>query len=201
MVNEITEIKGKGVPVFGDDIDTDRIIPARFLKEVTFDKMGDYLFLDARFNEDGSPKEHTLNEEKYKGANIMIVNKNFGCGSSREHAPQAIKRYGIDAIIGESFAEIFAGNCKSLGVPLVEANKDVIDELDRVVKEDPDMAIDIDLVNKQVSYKDKKVPIEISEKIRQSFLNGTWNDVALLAQNIEEVKQTANKLPYMNGFK
>lgn len=199
-MNEITNINGRGVPVIGNDIDTDRIIPARFLKEITFEKMGEYLFLDARFNDDGSPKEHTLNEEKFKGANIMIVNKNFGCGSSREHAPQAIKRYGIDAIIGESFAEIFAGNCKSLGVPLVEVNKETIDELTKEVNENPTLQIEIDIVNKELIYNNKKVPVQISEKIRQSFLNGTWNDVALLAENLNDVKEVANKLAYIKNF-
>ena len=199
-MTKIIEVSGKAVPVRGDDIDTDRIVPARFLKEITFDKMGDFLFIDARTNEDGSLKDHPLNQEKYKEASIMIVGKNFGCGSSREHAPQAIMRYGIKALIGESFAEIFAGNCKSLGVPTIIAKRAVLEELWAQAEKDPQTNYSIDLLKQTLTYGEKTVDIEIPEKTRQALTNGTWNDVALLKDNLEKVKSVAQSLPYVNNF-
>ena len=147
-------ISGKAVPIRGNDIDTDRIIPARFLKEITFNNMGNYLFYDERFNEDGTQKDHPINNPKYSEANIMVVGNNFGCGSSREHAPQSIMRYGITAIIGESFSEIFKGNCKAIGVPVVTASKDIIDQLQTQIESEPNTQFRINIETKTIQYID-----------------------------------------------
>lgn len=193
-------ITGTAVPIPGNDIDTDRIIPARFLKEITFEKMGDYLFSDARFASDGTPKDHPLNNPAYTGARIMVVGENFGCGSSREHAPQAIMRYGIAAIIGESFAEIFAGNCRALGVPVVTADPADIQRLMTAASNHPGQHWTLDLASKTVSVNGQVIAIELPESRRQAFLMGTWDATALLRQNEALIRETADRLPYISGF-
>jgi len=130
----ITKVQGRAVPMPGNDIDTDRIIPARYLRSVTFEGLGSEVFKDERFAEDGSKKDHPFNDDRYAGATVMIVGRNFGCGSSREHAPQAIMRSGIKGIIGESFGEIFAGNCTSLGIPICTTDEDTIAALQKAVQ-------------------------------------------------------------------
>ncbi len=200
MSIKINAVNGKAVPIYGDEIDTDRIMPARYLTEITFDKMGEYLFYDARFDATGAPLNFPLNDERFKAANIMVVQNNFGCGSSREHAPQAIKRYGIDAIIGESFAEIFLGNCRSLGVPAVMMIRPEIDALMAALEATPDLDLQIDLQAMEVTYGDKVVPIAASDQNRQAFLNGTWNSLAMLNENDAKIDETAASLPYFSGF-
>ena len=152
MVNSLSifNVTGKGVPILGNDIDTDRIVPARYLKEITFEKMGEYLFYDARLQSISSTDVHPLDQSDFKGSSIMIVEKNFGCGSSREHAPQAIKRAGFNAIIGESFAEIFSGNCKNLGVVTGVLARPDLDALIACVKQSPSTEINIDVRLEQV---------------------------------------------------
>ncbi len=200
MTPIITKIAGTAVPIMGNDIDTDRIIPARFLKEITFEHMGDYLFADARFEPDGSPKDHPLNTDGFKNATIMVVGRNFGCGSSREHAPQSIKRYGIRALIGESFSEIFSGNCTSIGVPTVTASESTIQALQEIITAHPTTPITIDLDARKVSAGDRKFPITLPDSRRHSFVTGTWDSAALLLSNLDKVRHTANQLPYMTGF-
>lgn len=200
MTPIITTISGEAVPILGNDIDTDRIIPARFLKEITFERMGDYLFADARFEADGRLKPHPLNAPEFKNASIMIVSRNFGCGSSREHAPQSIKRYGFRALIGESFAEIFAGNCTSVGVPTVTASESTIRALQNYVTAHPNADVLIDLEQHRVSVGDQTFPITLPDARRHSFITGTWDSSALLLSNIDKVIATANRLPYINGF-
>ena len=134
-------LNGRGIPLPGDDIDTDRIIPARYLREITFETLGRYAFYDVRFDEKGNRKEHPLNDPRFAGGNILIVNRNFGCGSSREHAPQSLMRMGIAAFIGESFAEIFSGNCTALGLPAVRVSHQDAQELQALVNADPAAAI------------------------------------------------------------
>jgi 3-isopropylmalate/(R)-2-methylmalate dehydratase small subunit len=192
----INALSGKGCPILGNDIDTDRIIPARFLKEITFENMGHYLFYDVRFDQNENPKEHTLNEIQYKDASIMVVNDNFGCGSSREHAPQAIMRYGFKAIIGESFAEIFAGNCSQIGVPVVTASASDIATLQAALKTDPSLTISIDLNTKTAQYGDTTITIDIPESRREAFIKGTWNVLELLKQNQAEIAALDARLPY-----
>ena len=187
---------GKAVPIYGDDIDTDRIVPARFLKEVTFEKMGEYLFRDSRFNEADQPKVHPLNEMRFIDASIMIVNRNFGCGSSREHAPQSIKRAGFKALIGESFSEIFRSNCTALGVPIVTGTAAQIREFQQIVERDPDTVLIIDLADQHVLIEGRTIPIQIASTVRESFMTGMWDIVGLLNKNEKQVKKVAGGLAY-----
>lgn len=195
---KIESVIGKGIPMFGDDIDTDRIIPARFLKEISFENMGEYAFMDERFDDKGIKKNHPFNNPYYEGGTILIVGKNFGCGSSREHAPQALKRYGITGIIGESFAEIFAGNCKAIGLPVVRAQNKDIKAIESYVKQHPEVRITINLISKRVRYFEESFLIDMPDPQRESFLTGTWNVVEILHENSVLVEKTAKSLPYMH---
>ena len=197
---KITEISGTAVPIRGNDIDTDRIIPARYLKEVTFARMGEYPFFDERFDASGKKKDHPFNDSEYKGAALLFVNKNFGCGSSREHAPQALYRFGIQAIVGESFAAIFAGNCTMMGVPAVVVGAQEIEQLMKSVEEDPRTEYSVDLERKTLSYGNQKISIDLPETYRIALTAGSWDSTVLLRANLEQVKKTASKLPYMSGF-
>jgi 3-isopropylmalate/(R)-2-methylmalate dehydratase small subunit len=196
----ITTIRGRAVPVTGDDIDTDRIIPARYLKEITFAKMGDYPFFDERFNADGSKKEHPFNKPEYQGASILIANSNFGCGSSREHAPQALFRWGIKAVIAESYGEIFAGNSTMLGLPTVIASPEEVASLQKIATEHPETEITVDLVGMKVTAGKSEVKITMPAGRRKALVDGIWDSTTLLLANGEKVKATAAKLPYMAGF-
>ncbi len=201
-MTKIRQIAGRGIPVRGDDIDTDRIIPARYMKEITFENTGKYAFYDARFDAQGKLKGHSFDDQKHKGASILIVNRNFGCGSSREHAPQALLRFGIKAIVGESFAEIFAGNCQLLGVPCVNAKpEDILSLQDFLEKQDPDELLNINLEEGILSYADESVPITIPEGRRKNLLEGSWNTLGLLVLGLKKTKEKAKKIPYMAGFK
>lgn len=195
-----TTFEGRGIPVPGDDIDTDRIIPARYLKCVTFEDLGNYAFYDERFNEDGGEKSHPFNEEKYRGGKILFVNKNFGCGSSREHAPQSLMRMGIKALIGESFAEIFAGNCTALGIPVIILAAEEIEYLITTVERDPQITIAVDLEKKTVHAGGKSFSLEMQESYRQSLTLGSWDTVSTLLQNREQIKTVADRLPYIAGY-
>lgn len=191
----IMKVQGTAIPVPGNDIDTDRIIPARYLRSVTFEGLGSEVFKDERFNDDGSMKEHPFNEDKYAGATLLIVGRNFGCGSSREHAPQAIMRFGIKAIIGESFAEIFAGNCTSLGVPVCTADEQTIDELQTLVQNDPRVNFDLDLEAQTLSFGEKSINVEINPAAKTALLAGTWNTLDELLQNEAAIDEVHRRLP------
>jgi 3-isopropylmalate/(R)-2-methylmalate dehydratase small subunit len=197
---KIIAISGTAVPIRGNDIDTDRIIPARYLKEPTFARMGDYPFFDERFDPSGKKKDHPLNDPEYRGASILFVNKNFGCGSSREHAPQALYRFGIKAIVGESFAAIFAGNCTMMGLPAVVVGAKEIDQLIKSVEENPRTEYSVDLQSKTISYGNQKLRFDMPETYRTALTQGYWDSTALLRANLDQVKLTAAKLPYMSGF-
>jgi 3-isopropylmalate/(R)-2-methylmalate dehydratase small subunit len=192
------EVIGTGIPVPGNDIDTDRIIPARFLKCVSFDGLENYAFYDVRFDPEGRRKDHPLNDPRFQGGSILIVEKNFGCGSSREHAPQALMRFGMRAIIGESFAEIFAGNCTALGVPAVTASQATIGALSETVANHPDTQIVIDLVRKEVTCGSLKAPVELPESDRQALVEGSWDTTAQLLAGRQEIQSTAAAIPYMS---
>jgi 3-isopropylmalate/(R)-2-methylmalate dehydratase small subunit len=192
------EVVGTGIPVGGNDIDTDRIIPARFMKCVSFDGLEKYAFYDARFDEDGREKDHPLNDPRFQGGSILIVRKNFGCGSSREHAPQALMRFGMRGIIGESFAEIFAGNCTALGIPAVTASQATISALSEAVENHPDTQIVIDLMRKEVTCGSLKAPVDIPESARQALMEGSWDTTAQLLANQSEIESTAATIPYMS---
>ncbi|EAM48087.1 3-isopropylmalate dehydratase small subunit [Crocosphaera watsonii WH 8501] len=193
-MNQVKLISGRGIPLTGDDIDTDRIIPARFLRCVTFDGLGEQAFADDRSQLKG---EHPFDQPQYQGANILVVNANFGCGSSREHAPQAIIRWGIKAIIGESFAEIFFGNCIANGVPCVTASPEAVKSLQSQLQNNPQAQISLDLTTKQVKGDDWIADISMGEGSRQMLLEGTWDSCGQLTQNPNQIKETAQKLPYL----
>lgn len=196
---KITEVTGRGVPVPGDDIDTDRIIPARFMKCVTFDGLGEYVFYDVRKNEDGTERSHSLNEERYAGATILISGNNFGCGSSREHAPQAIYRAGFRAVIAEGFAEIFFGNSTQLGMPCVSVSSEDAATIRAAVEADPATEITIDLEGKTVRFGGQTVSCEIREGARSALVNGKWDPIQDLLDGAAEVEAVAGGLAYMAG--
>ena len=198
-LEKITQVSGRGVSVPGDDIDTDRIIPARFMKCVTFDGLGEYVFYDVRNNEDGTPRAHPLNEERFQGASILISGNNFGCGSSREHAPQAIYRAGFRAVIAEGFAEIFFGNSTQLGMPCVSSGSEALDTLRAAVDADPQVEITIDLNAKEIRFGSETIPCEIREGARNALVNGKWDPIADLLEGASSVEAVAAGLPYMAG--
>lgn len=195
---KIQSVKGRGVAVPGDDIDTDRIMPARYLRCVTFADIGQYTFQDERFDPQGKKKEHPFNDPKHGGASILVVNKNFGCGSSREHAPQGILRWGIRAIVGESFAEIFAGNCTAIGLPAMTATEADIQSLMGYVAEHPEADVEVDLKAKEVRFGGRRIPVEMRESARTLFLEGSWDSSATLLSAMDRVRAKAKNLPYMN---
>ena len=197
---KIVKITGTAVPMRGNDIDTDRIIPARYLKEVTFARMGEYPFFDERYSADGKKKDHPFNDPEYSGASVLFVNKNFGCGSSREHAPQALNRFGIKVIVGESFAAIFAGNCTMMGVPTVTVGEKDIQQLMKSVEENPKTEYVINLESKTLVYGDVIIAIDLPETYRTALITGSWDSTALLRANLDQVKRTAAKLPYIGNF-
>jgi 3-isopropylmalate/(R)-2-methylmalate dehydratase small subunit len=197
-MSEVKKISGKAIAVEGNDIDTDRIIPARFLRCVTFDGLGEHAFADDRAQSNGN---HPFDQPQYQGASILVVNNNFGCGSSREHAPQALAKWGIKAIVGQSFAEIFAGNCVAIGVPCLMANPEEIQQLQGLIKDNPETQITVDLVTMSITSENLSniaIPVQLNEGSREMFLKGTWDNCGLLVSNAERVKLTAEKLPYVN---
>jgi 3-isopropylmalate/(R)-2-methylmalate dehydratase small subunit len=197
-LEKITSVSGKAVYVPGSDIDTDRIIPARFMKCVTFDGLGEYLFYDVRHEQDGSLKQHPLNEERFSGAGILISGINFGCGSSREHAPQALSKAGFRAVIAQSFAEIFFGNCATLGMPCVIAEAGDIETLGAAVNADPTLEVTIDVEGQKVCYGDQSFPVQIPSTARDAFLAGQWDPIGELLDGIPAIDTTAGKLAYMS---
>ncbi len=196
-IPSVEAVSGTGIPIRGNDIDTDQIIPARFMKVVTFDGLGEFAFFDLRFDDDDNPKDHPMNEDRYQDASVMVVNSNFGCGSSREHAPQALMRWGIDALIGESFAEIFAGNCLALGIPTVTADTETIEGLQQWVEDNPDGDIDIDVAEETVRYGDTEVDVTVDEGQRKALVDGIWDTTALMKSNEQAIADTAAELPYV----
>lgn len=195
-LEKITQITGRGVYVPGDDVDTDRIIPARFMRCVTFDGLGEYAFYDERRAADGSEKPHPLNEARYAGASILLSGSNFGCGSSREHAPQALYRHGFRAVIAESFAEIFFGNSITLGMPCMVMNKSDILSLAGLIEADPVLEITIDVAGQRVSAADVDFPATLPGHARQALVDGKWDAIADLLEGIPLVKEKASALAY-----
>ena len=194
---KITAVTGRAVNVPGNDIDTDRIIPARFMKCVTFDGLGEFLFYDVRKNLDGSEKPHPLNEARFKGATILLSGANFGCGSSREHAPQAIAKYGFKAVIAENFAEIFFGNSTTLGIPCVTAAREDIARIAAFTEGNPDVEVMIDLVKLEARFGGQTVSIAQRESARDALVNGRWDAIGELIDGLPAVMTTAAGLPYL----
>ncbi|MDB9529524.1 3-isopropylmalate dehydratase small subunit [Oscillatoria sp. CS-180] len=193
-MTQVKRVSGRGIPLKGDDIDTDRIIPARFLRCVTFDGLGEQVFADDRTQLDG---QHAFDQPQYQGAEILVVNRNFGCGSSREHAPQAIARWGIKALIGESFAEIFFGNCVAMGVPCVTVSSDVANTLQDKIASNPQTPLILDLETLTVTMAEFAAPVAIAPGPQQMFVNGTWDACGQLVSQAASIQQTAAQLPYI----
>jgi len=198
-IPEVQHVSGTGLPLRGNDIDTDQVIPARFMKVVTFDGLGEFAFFDQRFDDEDNPKDHPMNEERFQDASIMVVNSNFGCGSSREHAPQALMRWGIDALIGESFAEIFAGNCLALGIPTVTADHETINALQQWVDDNPDGEIEIDVEAETVTYGGNEIGVTVDDGQRKALVDGIWDTTALMKANQQAIQETADSLPYVQS--
>ena len=192
----ITNVSGRGVPLRGHDIDTDRIMPARFLKAVSFEGLDQHLFEDDR----RADAAHAFNDSRYAGATILVVNANFGCGSSREHAPQGLARFGIRAIVGESFSEIFQGNAAVLGVPCLSADHQSIDRLQTIAEQTPNVTIDVHVQSGIVTAGPLRFVAAIPTALRDAFVSGQWNPTAMLLDRFDEVKAVADHLPYLSGF-
>ncbi len=194
------KIKGRGIPVPGEDIDTDRIIPARYLREITFEALGKYAFQDERFDEAGKPKPHPLNDPRYKGGTVLVVGRNFGCGSSREHAPQSLMRMGIAAFIGESFAEIFSGNCTALGLPAARVSHEDALAISGLVEADPSAVISMDLDAQSISVAGRRFGFTMPDADRRSLLTGDWDSTAVLLAQKDAIRATASRIPYVSGW-
>ena len=194
----ITKVSGTAVPIPGADIDTDRIIPARFMKCVTFDGLGEYAFYDVRFDpESGEKTDHPLNDERFNGASILVAGINFGCGSSREHAPQSLTKYGFSAIIAESFAEIFYGNSTTLGLPCVSSTRENIDILKAACAADPALEVSINLDAMTVTAGDLSFPVNMPASARQALLAGKYDPIKELLDNNDKIEATAASLSYV----
>ena len=204
----IRRVAGRGLPLRGDSIDTDRIMPARYLRCVTFAGLEDRVFEDDRSA--AGPERHPFDRECYRGASILVVNANFGCGSSREHAPQGLMRWGIRALVGVSFAEIFFGNCVALGIPCVTLPAADVEKLQSFLEQSADAQVSVDLEAKAVTYRepaDRELPAtagafpaEIPEGAREAFLNGTWDATGTLLARPQDIRDVASRLPYVSGF-
>ncbi len=194
---KITSLTGRAVCVPGNDIDTDRIIPARFMKCVTFDGLGEFLFHDVRFHADGSARPHPLNDPRFHGATILLSGANFGCGSSREHAPQALQKFGLRAVIAESYAEIFFGNSTTLGLPCVSARREDIAQIAAAVAQNPATEVTIDLGERLIHFAGRTVPITLRESARDALVNGRWDAIGELLDGVPAVQATASRLPYL----
>jgi 3-isopropylmalate/(R)-2-methylmalate dehydratase small subunit len=192
----ILTITGRGLPLRGHDIDTDRIMPARFLRAVSFDGLDRHLFEDDR----AAASKHPFNDPRYAGAAVLVVNSNFGCGSSREHAPQGLARAGIQAIVGESFSEIFRGNAAMLGVPCFTAAREDVERLQALVEQEPATTIEADVQTGIVTAGALRVRVSLPPALVESFVTGQWNPTAMLLDRFEEVRAVAARLPYLNGF-
>ena len=190
------QIVGRGIPLPGNDIDTDRILPGRYLKNVTFEGLEAHVLADDRREK----PDHPFDQARYRGATILVVGLNFGCGSSREHAPEALRRWGIRGMVGELFAEIFFGNCTALGLPCLTASAEDVGRLIQAVARHPEREILLDLENRLVRFGERTFPATIPDGARSQLLTGTWNATRVLLQAGEEIERVARSLPYMTGY-
>jgi 3-isopropylmalate/(R)-2-methylmalate dehydratase small subunit len=192
----ISHLEGHGLPLRGDDIDTDRIMPARFLKAVSFEGLERHVFEDDRL----ADPSHPFNNKAFTGASMLVVNANFGCGSSREHAPQGLLRAGIRAIVGESFSEIFLGNSAMIGLPCLVARRDGVERLQTLIEQTPGTDIELDVASGVVTAGALRVEGSIAPALREGFLSGQWNPTVMLLNHFEDVRAVAARLPYIKGF-
>jgi 3-isopropylmalate/(R)-2-methylmalate dehydratase small subunit len=195
-MQKIEQITGRGIPLVLDDIDTDRIIPARYLRCVTFEGLGEHVFEDDR----RQLANHPFDDPRFTGAAVLIVGRNFGCGSSREHAPQALMRWGVKAIVGESFAEIFFGNCTANGIPAVCVSPDDAKKLAEAVASSPMQPVTVDLLGRNVQCGGMSIPCSMQDGARHSLITGNWDFLSQLVEAAPQIRQTAEKLPYMKNF-
>jgi 3-isopropylmalate/(R)-2-methylmalate dehydratase small subunit len=200
-MGKITEVSGRGVPVRGNDIDTDRIMPARFLRAITFEGLEQHVFEDDRKGGGSHPyNRHPFDVSSFQGASVLVVNANFGCGSSREHAPQGLQRWGINAIVGESFAEIFFGNSTMIGLPCVTVSPEDARTLQDLIERSPATEIRIDLTAGTLVAGDVRLAVAIPPKVREALVTGAWDTTGLLLDRYEEVDAASKRLPYVAGF-
>lgn len=199
-MSKIERASGRAVAVHGDDIDTDRIIPARFLKTITFEGLEDHVFEDDRVEAQANGKVHPFDDPAHRGAAILLGGSNFGCGSSREHAPQAIKRWGIQAVVAVSFAEIFYGNSMMIGLPCASVSEDQMQKLMALADARPDLEFRLDLKSSTLEAGDLAVPVSMPESVRSALLSGDWDATSLLLDRYGEVEQLAARLPYVSGW-
>ena len=192
----ISHLKGRALPLRGHDIDTDRIMPARFLVAVSFEGLEQHLFEDDR----KADPAHPFNDPRYAGATILVVNVNFGCGSSREHAPQGLARAGYRALVGESFSEIFQGNAAMLGMPCFVASHDDVERLQTLIEQSPDVEIAADVATGAITAGPLRLTAVLPAALRDGFLSGQWNPTAMLLDRFDEVRAVAARLPYVSGF-
>ena len=193
----IEEVSGRVVPVVVDDLDTDRIIPARFLRCVTFDGLGEHAFADERRDGEGKSLNHPIDDPRFAGASVLLAGKNFGCGSSREHAPQALVRAGFKAVIAESFAEIFAGNALTLGLVCVEANEDQISKLAGEIESDATQELKVDVKEETITIGENVSKVTVPAVAKDALLGGRWDPLNELISNKEKVSECSKQLPYM----
>ena len=196
----IETIEGRALPMRGEDIDTDRIMPARFLKSITFEGLEKHMFEDDRLAATRAGQVHPFDEPRFQGASILLVNRNFGSGSSREHAPQGLRRWGIRAVIGESFAEIFFGNSLMMGLACLTASSKDIDTLMRLAEEDPSVHFRVDLKTATCDADGLTVSLSIPPHVRNALMTGAWDTTGLLMDRYEEVNAISSRLPYLSGF-
>lgn len=196
----INSISGRGIPVRGNDIDTDRIIPARFLRCVTFDGLGAHAFEDDRLQLKAQGKLHSFDDARFQGAAVLVANANFGCGSSREHAPQALARWGVKAIVAVSYSEIFHGNCVAMGLPAVRVTLADSEAIQSAIEADPKAEVKVDLQAMQVTVAGKAFACQLGDGPRKQFLTGQWDALGQLVDGLPQVKAKAAKLPYLNAF-
>ncbi len=196
---KITQVTGTAVHVTGSDIDTDRIIPARFMKCVTFDGLGEFAFYDVRFDKDGKPTGHPLDDPRFKGASVLLSGTNFGCGSSREHAPQALYRFGFRAVIAQSFAEIFFGNCTTLGIPCVLASAEDIAKLAAAVEANPALSVTVDVANRKVVFGSESFSVTIPSTSHDALTSGKWDPIAELLEAKDAIHERMTSLGFANA--
>lgn len=199
-MSEIKLIKGAAIPVYGNDIDTDRIIPARFLRCVSFEGLGEHAFEDDRAGEKAKGRLHPFDDARFTGAKVLVANSNFGCGSSREHAPQAIYRWGVRAIVAVSYSEIFYGNTVAMGMPCVHVSLADSQAIQALVEADPKAEVEVDLEADQVRVAGKVFPATVPDGPRKQFLTGGWDATSELLKDFEEIRAVAHELPYVKAF-
>jgi 3-isopropylmalate/(R)-2-methylmalate dehydratase small subunit len=193
-LNRIERVAGRALPLRGHDIDTDRIIPARYLKSVSFEGLEKHVFADDR-----SDPAHAFNQPQYQGAHVLLVNRNFGCGSSREHAPQALQRWGIGAVVGEGYSEIFFGNSVQLGLPCLTVSHDDVERLMAAVEANPALTVEVDVVGLAVRAGDVRVEASVPPSAHEALVTGLWDGTGLLLADFDQVRALADTLPYVTG--